>query len=165
MNWQQQTEDMFKAWTDSQKKVWENWTEAMKGFGTVPNNEIWGKTLDTWHSLVQNSLESQSNWAKTMSDNVAKVEGLPAPVAEWTKQSQEMNAQWNQLQKQMWDSWFELVKKMEPSAFIKLNGEDGKNMFQTWQDNMQQMMKTQGEWVNNAAATVKKAAATATEKK
>lgn len=165
MNWQQQTEEMFKVWTDSQKKAWENWTETMKGFGTVPNNEFWGKTLDTWQSLVQNSLETQGNWAKTMSENVTKVEGLPAPVVEWTKQSQEMNAQWNQLQKQMWDSWFDLMKKMDPSAFAKFNGEDGKNIFQAWQDNMQQMMKTQNEWVNNAANTVKKAAAAATEKK
>jgi len=165
MNWQQQTEEMFKTWTDSQKKVWENWTDAMKGFGTTPNTEMWGKTLDTWQTMVKNGLDTQGQWTKTMVDNVTKIEGVPAPVVEMTKQSQEMNARWNEMQQQMWNNWFDLVKKMDPSTFAKFGGEDGKNLFQTWQDSMQQMMKTQTEWVNTAATATKDAVKKATDKK
>lgn len=163
MDWQKQTQDMMKVWTDTQKKVWDNWTESMKSFSTVSNpTEAWVKSIETWHGMVNNGIEVQHDWAKMWVDSVAKVDGVPAPMVEWTKQAFEMNTQVSNLQKQMWSQWFEFVKKLEPGKMPQFNSDEGKQMFQLWQDAVQNVAKVQTDWFNTVTGAVKNGVATAT---
>jgi len=166
MNWQKQMEDMMQTWTETQKKMWDGWAEALKGngIGVAPSNEMWLKTLDTWQGMVNNGLDTQTQWATMWSDNVVKIEGVPAPTLEWAKQAQEVNTRWSGLQKEMWEKWFEFVKKIEPGKMPPVSQEEFQTMFQTWQQATQEIIKMQTDWLNSTATAAQAQVAEVTKK-
>jgi len=152
MSVQKQMEDAMQTWTETQKKMWDGWAESLKGFGiATPNNDMWLKTVETWQGMVTNGLETQNQWAKMWTENLGKVEGLPAPTVEWAKQAEEMNVRWTTLQKQLWEKWFEFVKKLEPGQLPKVEADEIQEMFTAWQEATQEIIKLQTEWLNGLA--------------
>ena len=57
MEWTKQSEEMFKTWTETQKKMWDDCLRqqgfgAMQGFGSLPPLK-YGKRLWTRHQTIQ----------------------------------------------------------------------------------------------------------------
>ena len=62
MEWTKQTEDMFKTWTEAQKKMWDEWLRAMQGFSRPQASEAWGKSVEAWEESVKKTLDAQNEW-------------------------------------------------------------------------------------------------------
>lgn len=146
MDWTKQTEEMVKAWTDTQKKMWDNWMGMLQqGPSAMPAAEVWTKTLETWEGAVKNTLETQQNWTEMWLENMTKSMGSSKEMTEWATQAQEMTKRWAEAQQQLWDSWFEMVRKMDPAKMMP-GMEDSEEMFKMWQDSVQKLMNAQMEW-------------------
>ena len=81
MDWTKQSEAMFKAWTDTQQKMWETFSESMAGFGKSPGEKMWAQAIKAGEELVKNSLDAQAAWMKSWSQNFKSLEGMPEQAA------------------------------------------------------------------------------------
>ena len=151
MDWTKQTEEMVKNFSETQKKIWDSWLEAVQPAGPSKDQaaEIWQKAMQTWEETVNNALSTQTEWTKHWSEslNLDEME-LPDEVAAWAKQAQAMTKQFGETQQQLWQGWFDLVKQAD---LTKLTGnweEEGQKAFQQWQEAAQKVMEAQMQWAN-----------------
>lgn len=148
MDWAKQSEEMFKSWSDTQKKMWDSWLETVQsGSAAMPGPQLWQKTVETWEQTVNNVLAAQSKWAETWSDSF-NPDNTPEEMAQWFKQTQGMVTQWNETQQRLWQNWFELIKKADVSNMTSSWEEEGQKAFKNWQEAMQKVMDAQMDWVN-----------------
>ena len=148
MDWNKQNEAMFKAWTDTQQKMWEAYSESIAGFGKSPSEKMWAQTVKAGEDLVKDSLAAQVEWMKSWAENFKKLAGMPPQAAEAVAQYQEMTERWAATQEKLWTAWFEMLKKFDPSQFTGPWGEMPQNPFQVWQDSTKMVMDTQMEWMS-----------------
>lgn len=157
MNWAKQSEEMMKAWTDTQKKMWDNWLDTMqKAAGQNQVAEMWQKTVDTWEQTVNSTLDAQAEWTKMWADSLDIKADMPKEVTDWAKQAQDMTKNWGETQRQMWQGWFDLVKKADAPKMAEAWGEEGQKAFSTWQESAQKMMDAQMEWAKKWTAEAAK---------
>lgn len=150
MAWTKQSEEMFKTWTESQTKMWNEWLKAMQGFGKSPSSQVWDKTVEAWDESITKILDAQSDWTRRWIESFTANQGAPKEMVEWAKQGQEMSSRWTETQKQLWTGWFQIVKKLDPTGTgmtgINWAGE-GQKFVQGWQEAIQKAMDSQAEWV------------------
>ena len=149
MDWTKQTEEMMKNWTETQKKMWDSWLEAIpQGVDQSQTVEMWQKAVDTWETMVQNTLDVQAEWTKTWADSLDLKSDIPDEMVEWAKQAQKMMKDWGETQQQLWHGWFDLVKQADPTKMADAWGIEGQKGFQAWQESAQKMMDTQMKWAS-----------------
>ena len=147
MDWTKQTQEMFKTWTDVQRKTWEGWLDTVKGFDASQPSQVWAETVDAWQKTVKNTLAAQVEGSRIWAESVTSAKDAPKESAEWAKQVQDMTKRWTEMQQQMWDNWFDVMKKSDPSKFAGNWEKEGQSFVKTWQDTVQKSMDTQAEWV------------------
>ena len=152
MDWLKESQEMFQAWTESQKKTWEAWLKAVQGSDKSKPAEIWKKTIDAWQESVNGTLNAQVEGSQIWAKSVTSIEGAPKESADWAKQVQEMTKNWTEMQQQMWDNWFEIAKKGDPFTFAGGWDKEGPAVLKTWQDMAQKAMSSQSEWIRNWTA-------------
>ena len=155
MDWAKQSEEMMKTWTETQKKMWDNWLDTMqKAAGQNQAAEMWQKTVDTWEQTVNSTLDAQAEWTKMWADSLDSLDvkaDMPKEVADWAKQAQDMAKNWGETQRQMWQGWFDLVKKADAPKMAEAWGQEGQKAFAAWQESAQKMMDAQMQWAAEAA--------------
>ena len=149
MDWTKQAEDMMKTWTDTQKKMWDNWLETIDQ-DSAQNQaaEVWQKTVETWEKTVKNTLQAQNEWTQAWVESLGTKADIPEEVTEWANQAQEMAKHWGETQQQMWQGWFDLVKKADSAKMAGAWGEEGQKAFQVWQESAKKAMDAQMEWAS-----------------
>lgn len=147
MDWIKQNEAMFKAWTDTQQKMWEAYSESISGFGKSPGEKMWKQTIKAGEELFKNSLAAQVEWMNAWAENFKTLEGIPSQAIEGVTQFQDMTASWADTQEKLWAAWFEMLKKLDPSQFTPSWGQASQNPFQVWQDSTKLVMDSQLEWM------------------
>jgi hypothetical protein len=153
MDWAKQTEEMMNAWTETQKKMWDNWLETVQqGADQSQAAEIWQKTVDTWEKTVKNSLDAQAEWTKAWAESLGTKVDVPEEMTAWANQAQEMAKRWGDTQQQLWQGWFDLVKKADPAKMAEAWGEEGQKAFQTWQESARKVMDAQMKWTSTWAS-------------
>jgi hypothetical protein len=149
MDWTKQAEEMAKTWTETQKKMWDNWFNTVQNFEKNQVFEAWKKTVETWEESVKNMLDAQTAWTQMWADNLTSAGGASKEMVEWSRQLQEMARRWSETQKQLWASWFDMVKKFDPAKMTGGWDTEGQKMFQGWQEAMQKVVDTQTEWARH----------------
>lgn len=149
MDWTKQTGDMFKNWTETQKKLWDNWLEMMEQGGSKSQAaEIWQKTIDTWEETVNSMLTAQNEWMASWAKGFDTTKAdLPKELKAWAEEAQAMMNRWSEAQQQLWQGWFEMVKQANPTKMGGSWEEESQKMYQTWQESAQKIMEAQKEWV------------------
>ena len=156
MEWTQQLEEMGKEWTDTQKKLWLNWSEAAKQASTTVHAKVvWQQMLDTWKNAVYRMLDMQVESARLWSESVAATETVESTV-QWAAQFYRMTKQSSAVQKQVWDGWFQMAEKLDPMQMSNMMnmGNQPMNLWpmNLWNEMSQQAMTMQKEWTNNWSA-------------
>ena len=64
MDWSNQSQDMFKSWSETQKKMWESFNNSMSNFQGSPDQKMWEQTLATGQKAIETTLNAQTDWAK-----------------------------------------------------------------------------------------------------
>jgi hypothetical protein len=147
-DWTKQTEEMFRTWSETQKKLMENWAGSMKGMGAPQGAEFWEKTLATWEETLEKSTKTQSEWTEKWIENLKSMEGIPEQAVESTERFQEMTQRWTSTQEQLWSKWFEMLRGLDPSSLTEKWSEAIQNPLQAWQDATKQVMDAQAEWMS-----------------
>lgn len=147
MDWSKQNEEMFKAWTQAQTKMWEAYAESIASFGKSPGEKAWEQTVAAGEELVKKSLNTQAEWMNSWAENFKTLGGMPEGASEALDQFQEMTERWAATQGKLWEAWFDMLKKFDFSQFTSAWGNMPKDPFQVWQESTKQVMDTQMAWM------------------
>jgi len=145
--WTQQTEEMFKAWSEAQKSLMDKWAESVKSFSGAPDTELWKNTLETWEQTAKNSMGSQAEWTQSWIENFKSIEGLPDQANASIEKFQEMAERWSTTQEELWAKWFEMLKNMDFSQPAEQVSEAFQNPMKSWQDATQKVLDAQADWM------------------
>jgi hypothetical protein len=158
MEWMKQAEETFKTWTDTQKKMWDEWIKVTQSFGKTHATDAWKRTVDAWEESVKKSLQLQMEWSKLWADSFSSVKGTPKEFHEFARQGQEMMNRWAETQMQLWTAWFDMVKKFDPTALGGSSEKDSDKILHIWQESLKNVLDAQAEWgrVWTATQTAKK---------
>lgn len=149
MNWTTQFEDMMKAWTDTQKKVWDGYFDTMQGLNKSQGVRMWESTLSMGEEMLKDMLKTQVQGLSAWVDGLSKMEGVPAQMVESAHQFQEMSARWNKTQSELIENWFGMLKKFAPANPTDAWTEMPQAMFKTWQETTQSVMDAQTKWMRS----------------
>jgi predicted flap endonuclease-1-like 5' DNA nuclease len=107
-------EDIFKSWTDAQKRLWESLCSAVP-FQPPAGVEAWRETylknLTTWESAVKETLEQEVAWVEQWVHRVAQERGTPEMMTAWVRQMEEVLQRWIQTQNQWWEEYFAVLRR------------------------------------------------------
>lgn len=144
MDWNRQTQDLIRQWSDAQQKVWETWQQAMGGAPRNPGEEAWQRAVSLWQESINNTLDAQSRWLDTWIDSVEKTEGTPEEVRKQLRQGRDMMQQWSRAQRELMDSWFAGLASATPGA--QSWDKQVQQMINTLNDSARRAMDVQREW-------------------
>ena len=158
MEWMKQTEEIFNAWTKTQKTMWDEWMKTTQSFGTqsfgkTQANDSWKRTVDAWEESVKKSLQLQMEWSKIWAESLSDAKGTPKEFQEWARQGHEMMSRWAETQMQLWTAWFDMAKRLDPTSVGGNAEKDSANMLHMWQDNLKNLLNVQAEWGRTWMAT------------
>src|SRR5262245_56505225 len=146
IEWTKQTEEMFTTWTDTQKKMWDEWIKATQSFGKSQATDAWKRTVETWEESLKKNLHLQQEWARLWAESFNNVKGTPKEFHELARHGQEMMSRWSETQIQLWTAWFEIVKKLDPNALSGSWEKESEKVLHIWQESLKKALDAQTEW-------------------
>jgi|SRR5690348_13642842 hypothetical protein len=158
MEWMKQAEEIFKAWTDAQRTMWDEWIKTTQSFGTQPFGKMqvtdsWKRTAEAWEESVKKSLHLQMEWSKLWAESFSNVKGTPREFQEFARQGHDMMMRWAETQVHLWTAWLEMMKKLDPNA-LGGSAEKGSDKFlHLWEENLKNLLNVQAEWGRAWTAT------------
>ena len=124
-------EDIFKTWTDAQKRLWESLCAAVPfqpPVGVETWRETYLKNLAAWETAVKNTLTQEAAWVDQWVHQIAQEKGTPEMMSAWVQQMEDVLQRWIQTQNQWWDEYFTVLRRggftadepagMKPPAII-----------------------------------------------
>ncbi len=158
MDWTKQADDMVKAWTGAQQKMWESWFEVMQSMGTSQSTAgVWEKTVDTWKDAIARALETQVTWTKLWADSVKANAGSSKEVSDWAQQVVDLARTWAHAQAQFSESWFAILKSADPSTLANLwDPNQASKVLTIWQEATRKALEAQREMTNLWPSTASK---------
>lgn len=116
------SDDIFKTWTDAQKRLWESLCSALP-FQPPAGVETWRETylknLTTWEKAVKQALEQEAAWVQEWVQRVANEKGAPEVMTVWVRQMEEVLQRWIQTQSQWWSDYFGMLRQRDPGWQVK----------------------------------------------
>ena len=107
-------EDIFKTWTDAQKRLWESLCAAVP-FQPPAGVETWRETylknLSAWEGAVKKTLSQEADWVKQWVHQIAQEKGTPEMMSAWVLQMEDVLQRWIQTQNQWWDDYFAVLRR------------------------------------------------------
>lgn len=107
-------ENIFKTWTDAQKRLWDSLCSAVP-FQPPAGVEAWRETylknLATWEAAVRQTLAQEASWVQQWVRRVAEEKGAPELMTTWVRQMEEVLQRWVQTQNQWWDEYFAVLRR------------------------------------------------------
>jgi len=148
IDWMKQGDDMFKGWTGTQKKMWQDWVKAVQGFEPVQPHAMWPTTVEAWQESVKTALDAQIDWTRNRAETFTAGKGTPDDIAKWASQGQEAIQHWSKVQVDLWDKWFEVVKTLDTTTRTGTWDKEGKKLLQIWQTATQKGINAQMEFLD-----------------
>lgn len=107
-------EDIFKTWTEAQRRLWDSLCSAVP-FKPPTGIETWRETylknLEVWESAVRKTLSQEASWVQRWVKQVAQENGSPEIMTAWVQQMEEVLKRWVQTQNQWWDEYFAVLRR------------------------------------------------------
>lgn len=150
MNWHKQMEEILTSWTDTQRRAWDQWMDAVKGMapGAEHLQAQYHQQLDAWEQAVREALNRQKEWAESLSSQTGQSGAQQELAEQWMGQIQEAMKGWTDAQSQMWSSWMENIKRMESSnGEMPFMGAD--EVMKAWQKAADQAQATMKQWTES----------------
>jgi predicted flap endonuclease-1-like 5' DNA nuclease len=109
-----QNEDIFKAWAESQKHLWEKFTSVLPAGQPPPDMEAWRRTylqnLSLWEATVKQTLTSEAALLEQWAKNFAQDKTTANPLGGLSRQVEGAMRHWLRSQAQIWDDCFALLR-------------------------------------------------------
>lgn len=148
IDWMKQSDDMFKGWTETQRKMWQDWVRAVQGFEPAQPHAMWTTTVEAWQESVKTALDAQVDWTRNWAETFTAGKGTPDEVAKWANQGQEAIQHWSKVQVDLWEKWFEVVKTLDATTRAGTWDREGKKLLQIWQTATQKGINAQMEFLD-----------------
>jgi len=152
MSWQKQMEEMVRSWTDTQRRMWDQWMDSVKTMapGTENVQKEYHRQLDAWEESVQTALARQQEWAESLAADTGNDERQRELAEQWMAQAQETMRSWTEAQSQMWNNWVENMGDMESMSGSGQRPYGTEDVMKAWQQAADQAQRTMQQWADMA---------------
>ncbi|HKJ94543.1 MAG TPA: hypothetical protein VKA32_02810 [Gammaproteobacteria bacterium] len=152
MNWQTQMEQMISSWTDTQRRMWDQWMEAVRGVapGAEQVQAQYHQQLDAWEKAVREALERQQEWVQNLQGGMMDEQAGRKAAEQWMQQVQENMSRWTEAQSELWNS---LLKSMGESGGNMPWARGTEDVVKAWQDAASKAQATMEEWSKSMGAS------------
>lgn len=146
-------DQMLGAWTQAQRRLWDNWLEAVKEFNGLPRDTDTGardsyqQSLDAWEQSVKRALQAQQEWTRGWTERLLGEQEAPESAVHWVQQIQNTMRGWTQAQSQLWNAWFDSVKGMDPEEVSARWETEGQEIIRAWQEATERAQEALDEWM------------------
>lgn len=109
MNWHKQTEEMIHSWTETQRRLVDQWLDSMQGVapGAETLKSDYHRQIDAWEEAVREVLRRQQEMTDSMQGATPSTDSAPELAKEWLDRSQEMMQSWTDTQMRFMQEWVE----------------------------------------------------------
>ena len=153
------TENLFKTWSEAQQKLLSDWLDTVRKLGGSSAGELWTKTVDAWQTSVKETLDAQAEWAHQWTDILAKAKGTPEELQGLAKEGREQLQNWGEAQRELWQGWFNAVREINFRPEAGAGQQMGKDLVQLWQDTAHKMIDAQASmlrrWTGGGSSSKK----------
>ncbi|WP_440996766.1 hypothetical protein [Arhodomonas sp. SL1] len=133
MDWQKQMEEAMSHWTDTQRKLWDQWFEGMRNAGMGgPMQETQKQQIDAWQKAVSEALERQQQWVRSLSSSGG------AGNEDWSAQMQQMMRAWTETQGELWRNWLSRMEDAQPAVRDMPWYRSARDVLDAWEEAMRQ---------------------------
>ena len=144
-----QAEDMVKAWTETQQKLWNTWLETLQNSPQSTTTKVWQEGIGKWQESLDSTIDSQLDAMRKWAENVQEFASAPAETRKWADEGVQMLERWTGAQRQLWELWFEFLRKTD-AGISKEGGKENLEQFvKSWQDMTKQIMALQQDWASS----------------
>lgn len=152
MNWQNQSQEFIRSWTEAQGKIWDTWQSSFQSRAqALPPNEMWTQAVETWERAIDNAWNAQAHMLEMWRSGTDKMTDVPDEVKDQTKQVQEMMESWSRMQRKLWDNWVTGLKNADAKKMGEAWQAYGSEFTQAMQDHMEQVLSAQKELIERFA--------------
>ncbi|MCP5419111.1 MAG: hypothetical protein H6969_01260 [Gammaproteobacteria bacterium] len=107
-------DDIINAWTESQKQLWDSFSNILPPGQSPPNLEAWRqaylKNLSLWEATVKQTLTSEAALLEQWTKAIAQEKNLASPLGGLTHQVEGAMRHWLRSQAKIWDDCFALLR-------------------------------------------------------
>lgn len=171
MDWMEQSLEMMKSWTETQRKMWEGWMSTAGELGGQQNPMTdwmtqWQKTaeqsLNAWEDLGRKMVEQQGQYASSEAGRAgwpgADSEEMKRMTESWTEQTLAMMKAWTDAQRKLWNDWFGAVSDAAKTQgvggdWFKRWEESARASMDAWEELSRKTAETQVSWMGGQKTT------------
>lgn len=148
MEWNKQAEDMVKAWTDVQKKMWESWLTPMQANAPAGAEGAYRKAVETWEGSVKRALDAQVDWTRRWAEGLSAGQAATEAAAASARQVHEVLRLWTDQHRQLWETWFNTLKQLDAgrASGAAMWEKEAQKVMQVWQDAAKAAQQAMTEW-------------------
>ncbi|MCS4505091.1 hypothetical protein KBTX_00293 [wastewater metagenome] len=140
MDWQKQMEDAMSGWTETQRRLWDQWFEGMRSAGLGgPAADAQKQQIEAWQKAVEEALERQQQWIRSLSGG-----GGNTDPGDWGAQMQQMMRAWTETQSELWRSWLARMEEMQPAVRDMPWYRNARDVLDAWEQAGEQAGKAAG---------------------
>lgn len=147
MEWNKQAEEMVKAWTEVQQRIWESWLTPLRSVQGGMAGETYQKALDAWEGAVTKALDAQVDWTQRWAEGMSTGQPGSEAASSSARQAQEMMKFWTDSQKQLWSNWFGALRRLDMGKSAgEMWEQQSQQMVKAWQDAAKTAQSAMAEW-------------------
>lgn len=153
MNWQTQMEQMITGWTDTQRRMWDQWMEAVRGVapGAEQVQAQYHQQLDAWEKAVREALERQQEWVRNLQGGMMDEEAGRKAAEQWMQQIQENMSRWTEAQTELWNNLLKGVGETGSGGGMPW-ARGAEDVMRAWQEATDRARATMDEWSRSMGA-------------
>lgn len=109
-----QNDDILKAWTESQKRLWESFSSILPPGQSPPDMATWQhayqQNLSLWEATVKQTLTNEATLLEQWTKNFAREQNKTHPLGGLSEQIEGAMRHWLRSQAQIWDDCFAMLR-------------------------------------------------------
>lgn len=157
MNWQNQSQEFIRSWTEAQGKIWETWQSSFQTRPqALPPTEMWTRAVETWERAIDSAWDAQAQVMEMWRSGTDKMTDAPDDVKAQAKQVQDMMESWSRMQRKLWDNWVTGLKNADAAKMGEAWQTYGAEFSGAMQEHMDQVMAAQKELIERFSNKVSK---------
>jgi hypothetical protein len=157
MNWQKQVEQLVGQWTDMQRDMWEHWVDTVRAFGQERGQADavradYERQLERWEHTVQQAVAAQREWSAQWARSLDAAAAVSPALSRLA--TEDSTRQLMEHMQSVMQDWVDSQQRFWDTRLISLQGVDGGDAAQRWEQECQRLTVAWREAAEQAQASL-----------
>lgn len=165
MNITKSADQIVHSLIDTQRKVWDAFSESVNTMANAPVDKRWEEGVEASENLVKNSLKAQADLTNSLVHTLSEIEGMPERAADTLEEFEKINKELSKSQQGLVGNAFDMLKTLDPSRVASSYSDAFRGAVERFQGMTQKAMDAQMEMIRTWTGQSRRKAASGTTAK